>query len=64
MPLYTLGHLERVSRMREQAEKYPGLILAGNYLEGIGIPDCVRSGHWAAEAASSALLTGPNAAVA
>jgi oxygen-dependent protoporphyrinogen oxidase len=28
----------------------PGLALAGNYLRGVGVPQCVHSGEQAAEA--------------
>ncbi len=51
IPQYTLGHLDRVSQIRERARRYPGLILAGNYLGGVGIPDCIHSGQEAARAA-------------
>lgn len=55
MPQYTLGHLDRVSRIRDRASRYPGLILSGNYLDGVGIPDCIRSGQGAAQAAMARL---------
>jgi oxygen-dependent protoporphyrinogen oxidase len=54
MPQYTLGHLDRVSFIRQQASKHPRLILAGNAFGGVGIPDCVRSGL---DAAGSLLLS-------
>jgi oxygen-dependent protoporphyrinogen oxidase len=44
MPQYTLGHLDRVAAIRQQASKHPRLVLAGNAFGGVGIPDCVRSG--------------------
>lgn len=44
-----LGHLERIARMEERQSHLPGLALAGNYLRGIGVPDCVHSGRKAAE---------------
>ncbi len=49
MPQYTVGHLERVARINQRAERYPGMELAGNAYNGVGIPDCVRSGEEAAE---------------
>jgi oxygen-dependent protoporphyrinogen oxidase len=51
MPQYTVGHLERAATIRMQAATLPGLFLAGAYLDGVGIPDCVRHGEGAAEAA-------------
>ena len=49
MPQYHLGHLERVRRIKERLAQLPGLALAGNAYEGVGIPQCVRSGEQAAE---------------
>lgn len=49
MPQYYVGHLARVERIRELAGRHEGLALAGNAFEGVGIPDCVRSGEAAAE---------------
>jgi oxygen-dependent protoporphyrinogen oxidase len=51
MPQYTVGHLERVATIRARAASLPGLFLAGAYLDGVGIPDCVRHGETAGEAA-------------
>jgi oxygen-dependent protoporphyrinogen oxidase len=44
MPQYTLGHLDRVAIIQQQAAKHSRLILAGNAFGGVGLPDCVRSG--------------------
>ena len=49
MPQYHLGHLEKVTRIRERLTSLPGLTLAGNAYTGLGIPDCIRSGEDAAE---------------
>jgi oxygen-dependent protoporphyrinogen oxidase len=49
MPQYAVGHLERIARINQRAERYPGMELAGNAYYGVGIPDCVRSGEEAAE---------------
>jgi oxygen-dependent protoporphyrinogen oxidase len=48
MPQYQVGHLERVARIRARAAAV-GVALAGNAYEGVGIPDCIRSGETAAE---------------
>jgi oxygen-dependent protoporphyrinogen oxidase len=48
MAQYSVGHLERLQRIESQRQKLPGLALAGNGYNGIGVPDCVRSGTEAA----------------
>ena len=50
MAQYTVGHPERLKEIEGRVEKLPGLHLAGNAYEGIGIPDCIRMGKRAAEA--------------
>ena len=70
MAQYSVGHLERLQRIEALRQKLPGLALAGNGYNGIGVPDCVRSG---AEAAgkilaemgmwSSALTSPPSASL-
>jgi len=52
MAQYAVGHLERLQRIEALRQKFPGLALAGNGYNGIGVPDCVRSG---AEAATKLL---------
>jgi protoporphyrinogen/coproporphyrinogen III oxidase len=44
MAQYGVGHLERLQRIETLRQKLPGLALAGNGYNGIGVPDCVRSG--------------------
>ena len=48
MPQYHVGHLELVSQIRDRLKPHPGLFIAGNAFDGVGIPDCVRSGETAA----------------
>ncbi len=48
MAQYGVGHLERLDRIERLRQQLPGLALAGNGYRGIGVPDCVRSGHDAA----------------
>jgi len=50
MAQYTLGHRQRVEEIRGRAAAIPGLHLAGNAYEGIGIPDCINTGRAAAKA--------------
>ena len=49
MPQYNLGHPEILKRIATALERYPGLALAGNAYQGIGIPDCIHSGQLAVE---------------
>lgn len=49
MPQYEVGHLGRVHSIETAAARHAGLALAGNWLHGVGIPDCVRSGEAAAD---------------
>jgi oxygen-dependent protoporphyrinogen oxidase len=48
MAQYAVGHGERMQRIREQLATLPGIKLAGNAYDGIGIPDCIRLGRQAA----------------
>ena len=54
MPQYHLGHLVRVARIKERLKQFPGLALAGNAYEGVGIPQVIASG----QAAATRLLAG------
>lgn len=56
MPQYNLGHPARLERIEAQLKNWPGLELAGNGYEGIGIPDCIHSGERAAEAVLATLV--------
>jgi oxygen-dependent protoporphyrinogen oxidase len=42
MPQYSVGHSERREKIARLLEQYPGLYLAGNSYDGVGIPDCIR----------------------
>jgi len=50
MAQYGLGHAQRIREIRERTAALPGLHLAGNAYEGIGIPDCIQMGRAAAKA--------------
>lgn len=43
MPQYLVGHVERVARIRQAMSRHPGIFLAGNAYQGVGIPDCIES---------------------
>ncbi|MBN1912307.1 MAG: protoporphyrinogen oxidase [Pirellulales bacterium] len=49
MPQYHVGHLDAVTRIRSLVATHPGLELAGNAYQGVGLPDCIHSGEQAAE---------------
>jgi oxygen-dependent protoporphyrinogen oxidase len=42
IPQYALGHPARVERIEAELRRIPGLHLAGNYLRGVSIGDCVK----------------------
>ncbi len=48
MAQYAVGHQERRQRIAARVAALPGLRLAGNAYDGIGIPDCIRLGRLAA----------------
>jgi oxygen-dependent protoporphyrinogen oxidase len=48
MAQYTVGHPQRLAEIEARAAAIPGLHLAGNAYQGIGIPDCIRMGKQAA----------------
>lgn len=49
MAQYAVGHQERMKRIKDHVAALPGLRLAGNAYDGIGIPDCIRTGRNAAK---------------
>jgi len=54
MAQYAVGHQERKQLIAERVAALPGLRLAGNAYDGIGIPDCIRLGRQAAKELISA----------
>ena len=50
IPQPGLGHKARVARVRAGLASIPGLFLAGNYIGGVGVKDCVRESSAVAEA--------------
>lgn len=49
MAQYAVGHQQRIARIHARVVELPGLRLAGNAYDGIGIPDCIRLGRKAAK---------------
>jgi oxygen-dependent protoporphyrinogen oxidase len=52
MAQYPVGHAQRLAEIESRAAAIPGLYLAGNAYQGIGIPDCIRLGRQAADSIS------------
>ena len=50
MPQYHVGHLTLAQRIKDRVNQLDGLVLAGNSLQGVGIPQCIQSGEAAGEA--------------
>jgi protoporphyrinogen/coproporphyrinogen III oxidase len=48
MAQYAVGHQERTARIAARVAALPGLRLAGNAYDGVGIPDCIRLGRQSA----------------
>lgn len=53
LPQYTIGHHQRVNFLQKRLDAIPGLYLVGNFIDGIGISDCIRH----AERVSDQLVT-------
>ena len=49
MPQYYIGHLDRVAKIRTLSQQLPGIVLAGNAFQGVGLPDCIENAEAAAE---------------
>ncbi|MGI6401642.1 MAG: protoporphyrinogen oxidase [Thermoguttaceae bacterium] len=49
MPQYYLGRLDWREQLRKALDAEPTLELAGNALNGVGLPACIKSGYDAAE---------------
>ncbi len=59
LPQYTVGHLERVTRIRAGVASLPGLAVCGAAYDGIGIPACIASARLAADQVLSFLESRP-----
>jgi len=49
LPQYTVGHLDRVQRIRAAVAAVPGLAVCGAAYDGIGVPACIASARRAAD---------------
>ena len=48
LPQYSVGHLDRVARIKAALAGMPGLVACGAAFDGVGIPACIGSGTAAA----------------
>ena len=48
LPQYTVGHLDRVARIRAGVAGQPGLAVCGAAYDGVGIPACIATARLAA----------------
>jgi oxygen-dependent protoporphyrinogen oxidase len=49
MPQYEVGHLDRVAGIERALDRASGLFVTGSAYRGVGVADCVRQAHEAAE---------------
>jgi oxygen-dependent protoporphyrinogen oxidase len=59
LPQYTVGHLDRVARIRAAVGAQPGLAVCGAAYDGVGIPACVATARTAASQVLAALTAVP-----
>jgi oxygen-dependent protoporphyrinogen oxidase len=58
LPQYTVGHLDRVARIRATVAAQPGLAVCGAAYDGVGIPACVATARAAASQVTEFLRGG------
>ena len=62
MPIYTVGHLDRVATVERALAELPSWRVAGSAVRGVGIPDCIADGRrQAVLALDAARMAGPSA---
>jgi oxygen-dependent protoporphyrinogen oxidase len=49
MPQYEVGHVERIVGIEARIKRLSTVALAGNAYQGVGVPQCIRTGELAAE---------------
>ncbi|MBN1398870.1 MAG: protoporphyrinogen oxidase [Bacteroidetes bacterium] len=45
IPQYEIGYGRKIEALEQFEEKFPGIVLAGNYRRGISVGDCVINAH-------------------
>jgi protoporphyrinogen/coproporphyrinogen III oxidase len=58
LPQYSVGHLDRIARIRARASELPGLAICGAAFDGVGIPACIASARLAVGQVVEYLSTG------
>jgi protoporphyrinogen/coproporphyrinogen III oxidase len=58
LPQYSVGHLDRVARIRAGIAAQPGLAVCGAAYDGVGIPACIGSARLAADQVLAHLRAG------
>jgi protoporphyrinogen/coproporphyrinogen III oxidase len=64
LPQYSVGHLDRVARIRAGVSLLPGVAVCGAAYDGVGIPACIASARLAAGQVQAYLETRAPAAAA
>ena len=59
LPQYTVGHLDRVARIRETVASQPGLAVCGAAYDGVGIPACIATATAAVSQVTAFLAARP-----
>jgi oxygen-dependent protoporphyrinogen oxidase len=57
IPQYDLGHLKRLAQVDALEAQVPGLVLCGNWRDGVSVADCIKAGHRRAEEIAARLTT-------
>jgi oxygen-dependent protoporphyrinogen oxidase len=60
LPQYVVGHVPRTARLLRAMQDVPGLELAGSYMDGVGLSDCIRQGEEAAHRLQAWLAQAPS----
>jgi protoporphyrinogen/coproporphyrinogen III oxidase len=59
IPQYNLGHAASLGAVREQLSRFPGIFLAGNYLQGPSLQNTIEQGMQTAESVRDFLGAAP-----
>ena len=59
LPQYTVGHLDRVRRIRDAVAAQPGLAVCGAAYDGVGVPACVATARQAVSQVMAFLAARP-----
>ncbi len=57
LPLYSVGHLDRMAELDRRLAQLPNLRLIGNAYRGVGLPDLIHSGRTAARELAANVTT-------